>query len=421
MSHQPASTHPPVLLITGLYPPRFCGIGDYTAHLAKSLANLGTRVTVLTRRVPTRADRRDSSSGPETETAGVDVRRIIENWNFSEVRRVLEVIDELGPETVVHIQYGGFGMRRRPMVNLLPMILRARRPRCRVVLTLHEFRAHRLRARLPIVPMVAASHGVVCVDPPDLPYLRRFTRLTRTALGCHSMLPTIMPVAVDPIRRARWRRELGIAGDQPVVLYFGNIEPLKGFPDLASAVKTLRQGGSDLRLLVVGGFEPGNAWLERHTQGIRESLESGIRDGSVIPLPKVPAEQVSHCMHAADVAVFPYIHGARSNRTSLLAAIAHLLPVVTTDGWQTPPGFAQDFGVATVPAGNALALAEKLHQVLDSSARRQAMRLRMTTVRQSFSWRDLAQRSLAFYRDLLQSKGVWKTRSSSADEALATR
>ncbi len=413
MSHPQASPHPRVLLITGLYPPRFCGIGDYTAHLAESLADLGTRVTVVTRR--------DTSSGPEPATAGVDVRRIIENWDFSEVRRVLEVIDELGPETIVHIQYGGFGMRRRPMINLLPMILRARRPRCRVALTLHEFRAHRLRARLPIVPMAAASHGVVCVDPPDLSYLRPLARFTRPALRCIPIAPNIMPVPVNPVRRARWRRQLGIDGDEPVVLYFGNIEPLKGFPDLVAAIKQLRQSGTALRLLVVGGFEPGNAWLERHAKGVRESLESGLRDGSVVTLPKLPAEQVSHCMHAADVAVFPYIHGARSNRGSLLAAIAHLLPVVTTDGQQTPPGFALDFGVATVPAGNSLALAEKMRQVLESSERRQAMRLRMTTVRQSFSWRDLAQRSLAFYRDLLPSRAIWKSGSPPVDDALATR
>ena len=396
----PLSSHPrkssPVLLIAGEYPPKFCGIGDYTAHLARELAALGSKVTVITRRDTAASD----TASSDTANHGVDVRRMIDNWNFSETRRVLEVVDELGSDTVVHIQYGGFGMRRRPMVNLLPAYLRARRPGCRLVLTLHELRALRLRARVPIVPMVLASHGVLCVDQPDLSHLKRLSRLTGPKLGCLPISPNILPVPASPEQRARWRRELGIAGDEPVVLYFGNIEPLKGFPDLVAAVKHLRHHGMGLRLLVVGGFDPENAWLERHVEGIRESLESGLRDGSVVTLPKLPAEQVSHCMHAADVAVFPYVHGARSNRGSLLAAIAHLLPVVTTEGIQTCAGFGQNFGVALAPAGDTSAIAERLREVLRSAALRQRMRARMEAVRRTFSWPDIARRTLDFYHQL---------------------
>ncbi len=431
MNHE-AAKNPPVLLISGEYPPKFCGIGDYTAHLARELAAIGTEVTVITRRDTSRAGRRDTSRAGRRDTSragrrdtsragrrdtsragrrdtspagaagvrGVDVRRMIDNWNVSEARRVLAVVDELGPDTVVHIQYGGFGMRRRPMVNLLPAYLRARRPGCRLVLTLHEYRAHRLRARIPIMPMVMASHGVICVDQPDLPYLRRLGRITHPAFRCIPISPNIMPVPSSPELRAEWRRELGIAGDEPVVLYFGNIEPLKGFPDLVAAVKSLRQGGLGLRLLVVGGFDPDNAWLERHAEGIRESLESGLRDGSVVALPKLPAEQVSHCMHAADVAAFPYIHGARSNRGSLLAAIGHLLPVVTTEGKQTAAGFAEDFGVAVAPAGDVLGVAERLREVLESAPVRQRLRTRMAEVARTFSWREVARRTLDFYHDL---------------------
>lgn len=251
--------------------------------------------------------------------------------------------------------------------------------------------------------MLAASHGVLCVDPPDLAYLRRWSWITRPALDCIPTAPTILPVPTSVTQRSEWRRETGIGGDEPVVLYFGNIEPLKGFPDLVAAVKHLRQTGMASRLLVVGGFEPGNAWLERHAQGIRQSLEGGLRDGSVVILPKLPAEQVSHCMHAADAAVFPYVRGARSNRTSLLAAIAHLLPVVTTEGPQTPAGFAQHFGVALVPAGDSFALAEKLRYLLASPALQHSMRSRMAAVRQTFSWQETAHRSMAFYRNLQPS------------------
>jgi len=377
-----------VVMVVGEFPPLIGGISDYTAFLAKELVKLGMRVVVVTTKV--------NGCGRESFEEGLDVRRIISKWRMREVGFILDIIDKMGPGTIVNLQYGGSATQRRPMVTLLPAILRLMRPHCRVVVTLHEFRGQRVRWRMWTVPMLLAAHGLIFVDPPERKLLGRWTTLRRPRIKCIPIAPTIPPVPVTSAQRSTWRQNLGVVDDRPIVVFFGSIGPSKGFFDLLTSVKTLREADLPLCLLVIGWFEP---WNRRKSHYESEVME-GVKTGWLKLVEKSSPSVVSQYLHASDVAVFPFIRGARSNRSSLLAAIGHGLPVVTTRGVDTPDGFDEQFGVALVPAQNVSALSTCLKGVLMSDELKEQMKVRALKAATAFSWPSVARTSAGFYASL---------------------
>lgn len=381
-----------VLMVVGEFPPVISGIGDYTGSLVRELANLGCHVTVLTTRLK-------GAKKVDVEY-GVHIHRILRGWNLSEIKHILRAIDGMGPGTVVNIQYGGFSNHRRPMVNLLPFVIRIARPHCSVVVTLHEFRAQRLRWRLFVLPMLLASDGVICVDQPDREIVERWLVLGPRRTGCIPIAPSIFPVSNGNGNRKIWRESLGVKHDTPLVVFFGGVDRQKGFLDLLEAVEILQRRSIACRLLAIGPYEPWNVTNAVYERAVRQRLEAGQKQGWAIVVDKCDGETVSRYLHASDVAVFPYLRGARSNRSSLLAAIAHGLPVVTTRGVDTPEGFDREFGVALVPPNDARALAERLGNIIRSEPVRREMRTTALRVKESFSWQAIANSTAGFYRRL---------------------
>jgi D-inositol-3-phosphate glycosyltransferase len=75
---------------------------------------------------------------------------------------------------------------------------------------------------------------------------------------CLSEKICTIPPGVDtqlfqPLDRAACRQELGIAGDEQMVLFVGRIDPIKGLDTLLSAAEYLKETGCFARTHVIGG------------------------------------------------------------------------------------------------------------------------------------------------------------------------
>lgn len=378
-----------ILLVAGEFPPQIGGISDYTAILSHELTALGHQVKVATTRV---ADTEEQSL-----QRGVDVRRVIFRWHLAEVKSILGILDEMSPDTIVNLQYGGIVNRRRPMVNSLPLILHMLRPHCRVVVTIHEFRAQRTRWRAWALPMIMSAHGLIFVDPPDRELLLRWTKLRTPRMQCIPIAPNILPVPVTNEKRRIWRQRLGISDDTPIVAFFGGIWPQKGISHLIEAVHSIRRDAVEVCLLIIGCFEPRRTRHQDYENKVRQALREGLMAGWARVIDNAPPKVVSEALHASDVAVFPFVRGARSNNGSLLAAIAHGLPVVTTHGIDTPEGFSERYGVELVPAGNSAALTKCLKDIIYSDEERSSLKARAEKAAQTLSWTSIASMTAAFY------------------------
>jgi glycosyltransferase involved in cell wall biosynthesis len=383
-----------VLMIVDEFPPSICGIGDYTANLARALVSKGVTVNVLTKAI---------AGLPERETVDdVNVHRLAHGWTAKDARTILRVAGALEPGAIVHVQYPSLtNYHRRVMINLLPPMFRTMRRGNPLVVTMHGFHEHRLRWRLRVLPMLWANSAVVFVHPRDQQLATRWSPLAARRwklIPIASNMPTLQP---DATRREQVRAELGLNANEPVVSFFGEVRPDKGLPTLLNAVGSLHRGGVPCKALIISTIGTHTHGLNAYEREILARLETGSREGWAMLVRAETSRRVAEVLQASDVAAFPFTLGAAENRGSLMAAVANGVPVLTTRGSSTPTGYESTYGVETVDANDQAAFAARLEALLGSPEQRANLAAKACSAAARFSWSSIADQSIEVYRKCL--------------------
>jgi len=212
-----------------------------------------------------------------------------------------------------------------------------------------------------------------------------------------------VPCGVDtehfsPQSRAQARAELGLPQDEPLVLYVGRIEPLKGIDILLRAAAAM---DGRFCLLVVGGD---NRELTRKAELRELAAELGIT-GRVFFRDAVSHERLPLFYNAADICVVPSYY--ESFGLVALEAMACGVPVVASrvgglletvqDGqtgylvpWRCPEPFA-----------------ERLELLLDNESLRQSLGRMARSAVERYRWAEVAARVEEIYHELVfQYRGV---------------
>jgi glycosyltransferase involved in cell wall biosynthesis len=356
-----------VLFLAGEYPPRPGGVGDYTALLADHLAQQGARVAVL---ASVAASSTTEHSALSTQHS-VMVRRVVARWDWRCARTVLDAVRAARPD-IVHVQYqpAAFGMEAA--VHWLPGWLRRRCPGLRTLTTFHDLRvpylfpkASRLRAAVRD-RLLHASDAVIFTERADWAAAARVRPSGRYWVPIGSNLAPAPPAGYD---RAAWREAVGADAATFLIAHLGILNRSKGLETLFAALLRLHARGWRVRLLLIGAeagtSDPSN---RAYAAEIDRRLADPALAGLVHRLPLVPAAAASGHLLAADAAAFPFTDGASLRRGSLLAALGHGLPTVSTGdgGW----GIGDGETLLLVPPGDADALAGALARLADDAALR---------------------------------------------------
>ncbi len=383
-----------VIMIVDDYPPLICGVGDYSACLSKELVSKGVKVTIATKQMPKLADCQDSD--------GVDIHRIVRGWFMSDVRHILALLDKMGSGTIVHVQYSSHsGYYRRLMINILPAIIRMTRARFPVVATIHGYHENRLRWRARAIPMIVAANVVILVNAQDYRMVTRWVRPSRFRTSLIKIASNIRPFEERGFDREEMRKHMGFNQNSRVIVYFGNIRPDKGVSELLRALRTIRSKGIGCNLLVISNID---AILDKKSHYYRQLLKvlNYAEKENWVTLVRAPEpNMVSRLLQISDLAVFPFTRGAYENSGSLLAAIAHGLPTITTRGISTPKNFEEDYGVETVPVGDHLSLVSRISSLLHSPEAQKELKKRALTVSRNYSWDTIANKTISVYKSLL--------------------
>jgi glycosyltransferase involved in cell wall biosynthesis len=427
-------------IVSGEYPPDVGGVGDQAAHLAAALAAQGHDVQVVTtyreRLAPDPAAAASGAAGGAqmAATPGPEVLPVVRRWDWR-LFALLPRLARAGPWDVLHLQYQPGAFRLDGTVNLLPAWLRRRQDAPAIVTTFHDLRvpylfpkAGRLRP-LAVRLLARACDGIVAAEPQDLHRLSAWTSdlapppaVRRIPLG--NALDVAPPADFD---RAAWRARLGLAADAALAGHFGFVNRTKGVDTLVDAVSRLVDGGRDVSLLMIGdplgSSDPTNAaYLDAVRQRVAASgLERRVRWTGYCP----PAD-VAGWLRCLDVAVLPFSEGASRRRTSIQAAWAQGVPVLTT----TPaapdaPGSEGLDGAVAVPPGDAPALAAALGDLLDRPERRAALALAGPRLATAFAWPTVAAATLDLYVAALSrraaTRAVGRAAAPATDAALPDR
>ena len=398
-----------VLFITGEFPPMQGGVGDYTHEIAKGLAAIGAQVRVLTSQSAANDSALQSlRDAPQSPNSNFQLLPKISKWNWSSLRVISNYVREFAPD-IVNIQYQTGAYAMHPAINFLPRFRRfplfPSFPK--FVVTFHDLRIPYLFPKAgPVREWVTrefarSSDAVIATNVED--YLRLKTwnlkRLSLIPIG--SNIPTIEPPNYE---RSPWRAQLGVAEDELLLCHFGFVNARKGCDTLIRALANL----PNAKLLMIGGqtgaSDPTN--VAYHAQ-IKELIaELGLMD-RVLWTGYTPPEIVTANFRAADLCVLPYREGASYQHGTLMAALAHAMPIVTTAGNRQQaagrtqlPNLQDAVNCLLVSPDDPHALAQAIQRAAASPELRARISHGACELAQHFAWDKIVQQHLELFTQI---------------------
>jgi glycosyltransferase involved in cell wall biosynthesis len=423
-----------IALLSAEYPPMPGGVGDYTRRLGQALVARGHHIlvfTILDFRFQI-LDLEDSQSNLQSK-----IKNLKSDWGWRCWRDAIAALRATMPD-VLHIQYQTGAYAMHPAINLLPWRLRGLTNRPRVVVTTHDLllpylfpKAGPLR-RWVTRRLLADADTVVVTNEIDFVMAATYKRLEigdwRLNANGQSLIsnlqsPTLIPIGSNiPVTpppgydRSAWRARLGVAPDQALIAYFGLISRGKGLHVLLDSLARLP---ASFRLIVVGG-EATQPQDRAYTAEVQRQIEElGLRERVSIT-GHCAADEVSAHLMAADVAALPFADGATFRRGSLLAALAHGVPTITTTDdrrpttdtevneprvsgqWSVVGGRLEDGeNVILVSPGDPAGLAGAIERLAGDAELRARIGAVGRALAAQFSWETIAERHEALYQQLL--------------------
>lgn len=392
------------------------GQNTYVAHVARSLAQLGHHVDVLTRRddpaLPAAVDLRPGVRVlhiPAGPPRFVPKEQLLPHMPAF-TRAARQLLAHSVPYDVVHANFfmsGLVGLRlkasfRLPLVMTFHALGHVRRE--------HQgasdgFPPERIAIEERIV---RGADRVVAECPQDrLDLLRLY--------GADDRRIVTVPCGVDlkefaPVDRAQARRRLGLAPDDFVVLQLGRLVPRKGVDNVVQALAQLRHIPK-LKLLIVGGdaAEPDEVLTPEIGRLRALAREGGVAD-RVIFTGQRRREQLPACYCAADV--FVTTPWYEPFGITPLEAMACGVPVIGAAVGGVKFSVADGVTGFHVPPRDPAALAARIEQLHAQPALARALgRAGIRRVRTLFTWDRVAGELAEVYQ------GVRRPRQAAAVQA----
>jgi D-inositol-3-phosphate glycosyltransferase len=193
-------------------------------------------------------------------------------------------------------------------------------------------------------------------------------------------------------------RERLSLGDEPILLFVGRIQPLKGVDVAVEALALVRRSIPGARLLVIGG--PSGPAGPGEMRSIRARIARLGLGSAVTMLPPVPHADLADYYRAADVLVLP----SRSESFGLVAAEAQAcgLPVVATRVGGLAHVVDHRRSGILVDGWDPTDHADAIVSIISNPAVRNEFAERAATWSERFSWDATAHRFLELYQGAVQ-------------------
>lgn len=393
-------------LVTGEYPPMQGGVGAFTRELAHVLHDLGHEIHVVTHREarpPLPAGERYSLQQLR-EPIDIDYAQLhaqARRWRWGDVNRIADIVRRYDLD-VINVQYQAAAYNMlSAAINLAPWRLKGL---ATVAVTFHDLRVPYLLPKVAplrrfVVRFLARqAHGVIATNSED------YETLLEWGIGqqCIRQIPIGSNISVhrpEDVDVLVTRRKLGLRPVDVLLGYFGFLNESKGADTLVRALATL---DDSFHLVFIGGRTGASdsannqAFLVRLEQLIREE---GVED-RVHWTGYLPNEAVSAHMTAADIMVLPYRDGVSLRRGTLMAALAHGRPVISTRPTVSIPELDHGTEIWLVPPDEPASLAEAIQMVADDDELRRRLAAGAQRTAQQFSWDKIGRQTAAFLAEL---------------------
>ena len=347
------------------FPPQSGGVGDYVHLLAQQLAAAGDEVHVW------------CSSRIAVPVPGVVTHTELGGINPADLRRMGRALNRFPKPRRLVLQWvpHAYGWRSMNVPFCLWMWLRSKLAGDDLGIMVHEpflsFREGSLRQdaaalvhRLMTMVLLHAADRIWVSTPRWEQAWRPYAFGRRLAFSWLP-LPSTVSMASDKTAISVIRRNFAPAGEK-IVGHFGTFGyPI--LPMLQKIVPPLLEQEPNVVMLLIGpkGDEFRNWVLEKYPHWSRRLHATGA----------IPATDTRLSAHiaACDLMIQPYTDGASSRRTSLLAPLAHGVPIVTTSGPSTETLWEQSGAVTLVGIDKIADFVAQFRRLLSDSRARERM------------------------------------------------
>ncbi len=371
-------------LITGEYPPMQGGVGAFTQELAAALADLGHETHVITR------------VGCEEGAKNFDVHPVAPNWGWRSCGRVPKLARKLGLD-VLNVQYQAAAYDLHPAINFLT---RRTRRQCTVV-TFHDLKvpylfpkAGPLRNRAVTMLALHADAAIVTNRADELALnSRQVGRVARIPIG--SNIALALP---DNYDRQAWRSQLKLTASDILLGFFGFFNQRKGVETLVRALAILPRNH---HLLFIGGtVGSSDATNKAYAEHISALIAQLGLESRVHYTGYAPASEVSAAFTASDLCALPFADGISFHHGTLMAALAHKRPIVSTAPSVNLPELVHGENVWLVPPQDYSALAAAVTTLASNPERRQHLAQGASKLAAQFKWSHIAARTAELFNKL---------------------
>lgn len=339
-------------LITGEYPPTQGGVSDYSHAVAAGLAAAGDQVHVWCPGAP----------GDAVDVPGVEVHPLGGSWSRLDLDRIDASMNQTPGQRRLLVQWVPHAYGRRSLnVAFCRWVRRRARTGDILDLMVHEpflsFREGSLRQdaaavvhRVMIALLLNQARRVWVAIPAWADRLRPWA-FGRDIEFSWLPIPSTIPVADSSDTVARLRAQALSRPDGVILGHFSTYPPeTRG--SLRVVVPQLLATIPELQIQLLGrGSEAAAAELRR---GL------GAEGARVHGWGALSVSALSHHLQVCDLMMQLYPDGASTRRTTLMAALAHGLPVVTTVGRLSESFWEASGAVATVPATDLSAVVRRV-------------------------------------------------------------
>ncbi|MFQ3550182.1 MAG: glycosyltransferase [Armatimonadota bacterium] len=361
-----------ICIISPSYPPRICGIADYTYMLSNHLSSSGCNINIIT----------------STQNAsGDNVKHIDNNWDNRTINEAIRIISEIKPE-VVHIQYQAGLYNHNPELLLLPPKLK--KMGIKSVATYHDLNGPALLGKLSrfalLLFMTRCNINIVCS-------FKQLSAVRRIPFIKNKVVQIPVGAVVDPIPYNKNNN----LNSPPLILHFGFIWRDRGLESLVDACIEVKKNYGDIQLVFAGGIVDKSYPAEIK----KRANVGGLNDDNIIFTDALENNDLSKLIHQSDICVLPFPTGASHGRSTLATCAIHKKPIITTYVKDNcPKEFIHKQNIMLYNPDNIKELTDNIISLLKNDKLRKYISNEIDNAMSSSKWENIANAHIALYEKL---------------------
>ena len=272
-----------MLIITGTYPPRKCGVGDYCQNLL-------------------------STQQAKDWTLYTD-----NNWGIRTFFQKIKHLKNTNSK-IINIQYPTVGYGKSILPHLLTIYITKILKR-KLIITLHEYSQLGWKGKLAASIFLKFGDKIVFTTEFERQYaIKKHPKLKNNS----SIIKIYSNILTKEKQSSFDQREYDMG-------YFGYIRPEKGLEDYIETAKKIKEINPNFKAYIMGQTQDEFDFYHK-------PLLKTLSDNNITLLLNKSNQEVSDILSQTKIAYLPYPDGLTERRGSFLASLLHHCIIVTTKG-----------------------------------------------------------------------------------------